>query len=40
MAALVQQALKHAPDLPEWCELGVVEKMGWPVWREALTASR
>jgi ATP-dependent DNA helicase RecG len=30
MAALVQQALKHAPDLPEWCEPGVVDRMGWP----------
>ncbi|MBB3953440.1 ATP-dependent DNA helicase RecG [Novosphingobium sediminicola] len=37
MAALVQQALTHAPDLPEWCEPGVVDRMGWPVWREALT---
>ena len=36
VAALVAQALKAAPDLPEWCEAGLVERMGWPRWREAL----
>ncbi|MBB4859932.1 ATP-dependent DNA helicase RecG [Novosphingobium chloroacetimidivorans] len=41
ITGLVQQALKVAPELPEWCEPGLVERMGWPRWREALeTAHR
>jgi ATP-dependent DNA helicase RecG len=41
ITGLVAQAVKAAPELPEWCEPGLVEKMGWPRWREALeTAHR
>ena len=36
ITGLVAQAVKVAPELPEWCEPGLVEKMGWPHWREAL----
>jgi ATP-dependent DNA helicase RecG len=36
LAALVQQALAHVEPLPEWIEPGVIERMGWPAWREAL----
>ena len=35
-AGLVEQALARAPELPEWCESGQVEREGWPAWREAL----
>jgi ATP-dependent DNA helicase RecG len=37
ITGVVGQALKDLPDLPEWCEPGLIEKMGWPQWREALT---
>jgi ATP-dependent DNA helicase RecG len=41
ITGLVATALKVVPELPEWCEPGLVEKMGWPRWREALeTAHR
>ncbi len=36
LAALVQQALGMAPDLPEWIEPGLLTREGWPAWREAL----
>ncbi|RKF23219.1 ATP-dependent DNA helicase RecG [Altericroceibacterium spongiae] len=36
MAALVGQSLSHLPDLPEWIESGVMQKQGWPAWKEAL----
>ena len=36
VAGLVEQALARAPELPEWCESGQVEREGWPAWREAL----
>jgi len=36
VAGLVEQALARAPELPEWCETGQVEREGWPAWREAL----
>jgi ATP-dependent DNA helicase RecG len=36
ITSVVAQALKDLPDLPEWCEPGLIEKMGWPQWREAL----
>ena len=36
VSALVQQSLKVLPDLPEWIEPGLVERMKWPVWREAM----
>jgi ATP-dependent DNA helicase RecG len=41
ITGLVAQAVKTAPELPEWCEPGLVDRMGWPCWREALeTAHR
>ena len=36
IAALVEQALGHATDLPEWIEPGLLDKMKWPTWRDAL----
>jgi len=36
IAALAAQALEHLPDLPEWIEPGLLAKMGWPRWAEAL----
>ncbi|MDE2596406.1 MAG: ATP-dependent DNA helicase RecG [Sphingomonadales bacterium] len=36
IAALVQQALGLMPELPEWIEPGLLGKMQWPAWREAL----
>lgn len=36
IASLVQQALKALPEMPEWIEPDLVERMKWPVWREAL----
>jgi ATP-dependent DNA helicase RecG len=36
ITGVVGQALKDLPDLAEWCEAGLVEKMGWPTWRDAL----
>ena len=36
IAALIQQALGHVSDLPEWIEPGLLAKVGWPAWREAL----
>ncbi|WOK36995.1 ATP-dependent DNA helicase RecG [Sphingomonas sp. C3-2] len=36
LANLAEQALERAPNLPEWVEPSVVEKYGWPKWREAL----
>ena len=35
-AALIQQALEAAPDLPEWIDPGQADKMHWPHWRDAL----
>ena len=35
-AALVQQALTTVSDLPEWIEPGLMAKMQWPSWRDAL----
>lgn len=37
VAALVQQAMTAVPELPEWIEPGLFERMRWPQWREALT---
>ena len=37
LAALVQQALERAPELTEWIEPGLLDKMQWPAWRDALT---
>ncbi|WP_068076483.1 ATP-dependent DNA helicase RecG [Novosphingobium lentum] len=36
LQALVAQALEHLADLPEWIEPGLLAKMGWPTWREAI----
>lgn len=36
IAGLVQQALEHLPDLPEWIEPGLLQRMDWPSWRDAL----
>jgi ATP-dependent DNA helicase RecG len=37
VAALVEQALAHVTDLPEWIEPGLLDRMKWPTWCEALT---
>ncbi|MET1756324.1 ATP-dependent DNA helicase RecG [Novosphingobium sp. RD2P27] len=39
IASLVAQALKGLPGLPEWCEPGLVERMGWPLWADALVTA-
>ena len=36
IAALVQQALVTVPELPEWIEPGLADKLQWPLWRDAL----
>jgi ATP-dependent DNA helicase RecG len=36
LAALADQAIERAPELPEWIEPSVLETRGWPGWREAL----
>ncbi len=36
IAGMVAQALEKAPELPEWIEPGVLEREGWPAWRDAL----
>ncbi|WP_374531308.1 ATP-dependent DNA helicase RecG [Novosphingobium sp.] len=36
IAALVTQALSHCAPLPEWIEPGLLAKMQWPAWRDAL----
>ena len=36
IVALVQQALEGVPPLPEWIEPGLLNKMSWPTWRDAL----
>jgi ATP-dependent DNA helicase RecG len=36
LQALIAQAIDHAPTLPEWIEPGLLDKMGWPTWRDAL----
>ncbi len=35
--ALVHQAIGLLPDLPEWIEPGLLQKMDWPAWKAALT---
>jgi len=35
---LVQAALPHAPDMPEWQDAAWLAKNRWPNWRDALTA--
>ncbi len=36
MAALIAQALAALPVLPEWIEPGLLAKMQWPDWHEAM----
>jgi len=36
LAGLVSQAMQHVADLPEWIEPGLLAKMQWPAWRDAL----
>lgn len=36
LAALIEQALATVPDLPEWIEPSLLDKMPWPPWRDAL----
>lgn len=36
VAGLVAQALGHVPELAEWIEPGLVARMHWPTWRDAL----
>jgi ATP-dependent DNA helicase RecG len=36
IAALVEQALGHVTDLPEWIEPSLLDRMHWPSWRDAL----
>ncbi len=36
ISALVQQALATVPELPEWIEPGLADKLQWPLWRDAL----
>lgn len=33
---VVKNALTFLPDLPEWSDEKVLEKKGWPAWKEAL----
>ncbi|MFM5923453.1 MAG: ATP-dependent DNA helicase RecG [Novosphingobium sp.] len=36
LAALIEQALASVPELPEWIEPSLADKMQWPRWRDAL----
>ncbi|MBS0481145.1 MAG: ATP-dependent DNA helicase RecG [Proteobacteria bacterium] len=36
IAPLIQQALATVPELPEWIEPGLFDRMQWPAWRDAL----
>lgn len=36
LTGLVEQALGHVSDLREWIEPGLLAKMQWPTWRDAL----
>ena len=35
---LASDAAERAPDLAEWQDAAWIQRMGWPAWREALTA--
>ncbi|WP_121117926.1 ATP-dependent DNA helicase RecG [Croceibacterium ferulae] len=39
IASFAEQALSRCPDLPEWVEPGVLERAGWPAWRNAIAAA-
>ena len=36
LAALIEQAIERAPDLPEWIDPSLKATRGWPDWREAV----
>ncbi|OYW44108.1 MAG: ATP-dependent DNA helicase RecG [Sphingomonadales bacterium 12-68-11] len=36
LADFVHQALARLPELPEWIEPGLLDRHGWPGWRDAL----
>lgn len=36
LAGLIGQALARLPELPEWIEPGLLDKMQWPAWRNAM----
>ncbi len=36
IAGLIEQALGHVTDLPEWIEPSLLGKMQWPTWKDAL----
>jgi len=36
VAGLVGQATSQLPELPEWIEPGLLDRQGWPSWRDAL----
>jgi ATP-dependent DNA helicase RecG len=36
LAGLIEQAFATIPVLPEWIEPGLLDKMHWPTWRDAL----
>lgn len=39
VASLAAQALERCPELPEWIDPALLQKQGWPGWREALAAA-
>jgi ATP-dependent DNA helicase RecG len=39
LAKAMAQALKAAPELPEWQDAAYLAKQGWPAWRDALAAA-
>ena len=39
MAQLTHQAQERAPDLPEWIEPSVLERLRWPGWKPALATA-
>jgi ATP-dependent DNA helicase RecG len=36
ITALVQQSLTALPELPEWIEPGLLDRMKWPAWLDAM----
>ena len=36
LTALIQQACERLPDLPEWIEPGLLDRLQWPAWRDAV----
>ncbi len=39
MTQLTAQAIERAPDLPEWIEPSVLERLRWPQWQAALATA-